>query len=200
MNRLNLKKAFPLFLAAGVLLIGAFSFVPSTFAQSTGYTVRSGDTLGSIALAHRVTVVSLLAANPSIADPQRIFVGQVLAIPSANLQPGQSIWAGFAFTGTGTPSGIPVTGATPSPGGTYTVRRGDTLGAIALAHRVTVVTLLAANPSIQNPARIFTGQVLTIPAPDLQPGQSVWAGFNFGAPIPATGGSPTPTPGRTPTG
>ena len=45
------------------------------------YTVKPGDTLGTIASAHQVTLQALLAANPSIADPNKIYVGQQICIP-----------------------------------------------------------------------------------------------------------------------
>ncbi len=45
----------------------------------------------------------------------------------------------------------------------YVVKRGDTLSAIARAHRVTLQRLIAANPQIKNPNRIFPGQRVTVP-------------------------------------
>ena len=45
------------------------------------YTVKPGDTLGSIASAQQVTLQALLAANPSITDPSKIYVGQQICIP-----------------------------------------------------------------------------------------------------------------------
>jgi murein DD-endopeptidase MepM/ murein hydrolase activator NlpD len=43
--------------------------------------VRSGDTLLSIAQRFGLTIGQLMAANPTISDPDRIRVGQVLVIP-----------------------------------------------------------------------------------------------------------------------
>ncbi|MEW6364887.1 MAG: LysM peptidoglycan-binding domain-containing protein [Acidobacteriota bacterium] len=57
------------------------------------------------------------------------------------------------------PSGTPTEG-----GGTYTVRRGDTMTGIARQHQVPLNDLIQANPQIQNPDRIFPGQELSIPA------------------------------------
>jgi LysM repeat protein len=45
------------------------------------YVVRSGDTLSSIAQRFGLTLGQLMAANPTISDPNRIRVGQVLVIP-----------------------------------------------------------------------------------------------------------------------
>lgn len=61
---------------------------------------------------------------------------------------------------------------TPSPEGTYTVRSGDTLSAIAAAHGVSYQALIAANPQIENPNLIYPGQVLTIPGKDGAAGDS----------------------------
>jgi LysM repeat protein len=48
--------------------------------QQGTYTVQQGDTLGLIAQRFGTTVQAIQAAN-GIADPNQIFVGQVLAIP-----------------------------------------------------------------------------------------------------------------------
>ena len=46
------------------------------------YTVRPGDTLFGIAQQFQVTVNQILAANPQIKDPNIIFAGQVICIPT----------------------------------------------------------------------------------------------------------------------
>lgn len=45
------------------------------------YVVQSGDTLSTIAQRFGITLGQLMTANPSITDPNRIRVGQVLVIP-----------------------------------------------------------------------------------------------------------------------
>ena len=45
------------------------------------YTVRPGDTLSGIAERFGVSLDALIAANPQISDPDRIFPGQVINIP-----------------------------------------------------------------------------------------------------------------------
>jgi LysM repeat protein len=45
------------------------------------YTVKSGDSLSGIAAAYGVTVEDILAANPSITDPNRIAPGDKIVIP-----------------------------------------------------------------------------------------------------------------------
>ncbi|RNF39478.1 polysaccharide deacetylase family protein [Planococcus salinus] len=108
---------------------------PST---GTKYTVKSGDTLYSIAKRHGVTVSVLAAAN-NITNPNLIRVGQILTIP-------------------GKPS-TPV----PPPATTvkYTVKAGDTLYSISKHHGTTVAKIAAAN-NISNPSLIRVGQVLMI--------------------------------------
>ena len=45
------------------------------------YTVKSNDSLSRIAAAYGVTVDHILAANPSITDPNKIAVGDRIVIP-----------------------------------------------------------------------------------------------------------------------
>ena len=61
------------------------------------YTVQSGDTLSEIAAKFGTTYQKIASYN-GIANPSRIFAGQVIKIPGANIstytvQPGDSLWA-----------------------------------------------------------------------------------------------------------
>jgi hypothetical protein len=60
-----------------------------------------------------------------------------------------------AITGTSRPA--------PVLGRDYTVKAGDTLGAIAARFSVTVAALVAANPQILNPNLIGVGQMIRVP-------------------------------------
>lgn len=114
------------------------------------YTVVPGDTLNRIAARFNTTVGALVQLN-GIANPNRIFSGQVLRIPVG--------------TGTQNPTTPPQTVPTPTPqpvAQTYTVVPGDTLFRLALRFGVNIVDLANAN-NITNYNRIFIGQVLTIP-------------------------------------
>lgn len=52
------------------------------------YTVRSGDSLSMIALAHGITPSQLVAANPRLrADPDHLLIGDVLEIPGPASRP-----------------------------------------------------------------------------------------------------------------
>lgn len=46
-----------------------------------GYTVQPGDTLSEIAASHGVSLASLEAANPQIANPDLIYAGDAVSLP-----------------------------------------------------------------------------------------------------------------------
>jgi len=71
-------------LLAGLLPQPARAFSPAA-AQTcnTRYTVKSGDTLSSIALQYKISWTELAAAN-NLKEPYTIYVGQVLCIPVAS--------------------------------------------------------------------------------------------------------------------
>jgi uncharacterized protein (TIGR02594 family) len=100
------------------------------------HVVKSGESLVKIASAHGTTVSAILAANPQIDDPARIFPGQVFNIP-----------------GEGEPRAT----------GAYIVRSGDSMRRIATHFGVTLGALVAANPEIDDPDRIRPGQLLHLP-------------------------------------
>ncbi len=55
---------------------------PDTKPGTSGvYTIKSGDTLGKIAAAYKISLSQLQAANPGI-DPRRLRIGQQVAIPA----------------------------------------------------------------------------------------------------------------------
>lgn len=114
-------------------------------AQGT-YTVRSGDTLSGIAARYGTTAAALASLN-GIANPNLIYVGQVLRI-----------------------GGGSAPAPAPAPAGaTYTVKAGDTLSAIAQRYGTNYQTLAAIN-GIADPNRIYAGQVLKVPGgPVVQP-------------------------------
>lgn len=105
---------------------------PST--STVTYTVQPGDTLYRIAGTYGTTVSAIVAAN-NIANPDLIYPGQVLVIPSTT---------------------------TPTTQIRYVVVPGDTLYRIALRYDTTVSAIVLAN-NIANPDLIHPGQVLIIP-------------------------------------
>ncbi|OEF96643.1 peptidase M14 [Desulfuribacillus alkaliarsenatis] len=61
------------------------------------YVVRAGDTLYRIARRYNVSLESIIAHNPQIADPSRLVVGQVIYIPKRvlreyEIQPGDTMY------------------------------------------------------------------------------------------------------------
>lgn len=103
------------------------------------YVVQFGDTLSQIAVRFSVSVSILMAAN-GIANPNFIFVGQVLRIP-------------FGFQ---------EEARERERARVYIVRAGDTLSGIAARSGATVGAIARLN-GIVNPGRIFAGQRLAIP-------------------------------------
>ncbi|NCA67069.1 MAG: SafA/ExsA family spore coat assembly protein [Clostridia bacterium] len=51
---------------------------------ATTYTVQSGDSLWKIAVRYEIGIAELIKANPQIANPSLIYVGQKIAIPEAS--------------------------------------------------------------------------------------------------------------------
>ena len=98
------------------------------------YRIRPGDTLGGIAARYGTTVATLAQLN-GIADPNRIYAGQVIRIPVKSSDPPQPAY--------------------------YVVRRGDTLSGIASRFGTTYQKLMKLN-GIRNPNLIYAGQRLRI--------------------------------------
>jgi LysM repeat protein len=65
---------------ANLVTIGQKLTIPAGVIPLTAYTVRNGETLGSIAARHRLSVSSILAHN-KLPRPDRIVTGQVLLLP-----------------------------------------------------------------------------------------------------------------------
>lgn len=157
------------------------------------YSVVGGDTLTDIASRLGTSVDDLHKANPQISNPDRIFAGQTLQIPGEPAPAGEVthiVQRGDSLSALGQRYGVSVSdllaanpqirnaelihpgdalripSAVSNDGGqvaTETVRPGDTLSAIAQRNGVTVGALVQAN-NIQNPDRIYPGEVLVIPA------------------------------------
>lgn len=123
-----------------VVLLTASLGVSPVAAESTcgsTYTVQRGDYLVSIARKCGTTASAILAVNPSIKNWNLIYPGQVLKMPD------------------GTSSVV--------GGSIYIVKPGDTLSGIAAMFKVTLTSLLKANPDITNANRIYKGQQIKLP-------------------------------------
>lgn len=139
-----LRKRIRYLLQAAALLSMLALLLPAPIlAQDETYTVQRGDNLYRIALRFGLTTDALAQAN-GIADPTRIFAGQVLTIP------------GFDST----PAVVenPLVGGTPT---IHTVSPGENLKAVADRYGMTVEQIMQIN-SITNPDLIYRGQQLTV--------------------------------------
>jgi len=117
------------------------------------YVVKAGDSLSKIAVRHGVNFRELAELN-QITDPNKIRIGQKLILPDY-AKPSQS-----------QPAAKPAASAKPKAaageGGTYEVKAGDSLSKIAVAHKVALKDLAAAN-QITDYNKIRIGQKLVIP-------------------------------------
>jgi soluble lytic murein transglycosylase-like protein len=151
-----------------VLLLAA---APASAAVS--HTVQPGETLWSIAAANNLTTRTVAAFN-GLSENAQVVLGSSINVPT--VAEGAS-----ALAGTGAPQAAAAPAATASGGpavlGSYVVRSGDTLGALARNAGVSLDSMAAANGL--DPARpLLIGTVLKLPA---------------GAPAPARASEPLPT-------
>jgi len=134
---------------------------------TTEYIVAPGDFLAAIARRFNTTTAAIVQAN-NIANPNLIFPGQRLIIPTCPTGPVQPTAV--------PPTGVPPTTVPPTAPPTqttYIVQPGDTLNSIARRFNTTTAAIAQAN-GIVNPNLIFVGQRLIIPggtgpAPTAQP-------------------------------
>jgi LysM repeat protein len=141
--------------------------VPAMAQQTTNtHTVAPGETLGIIAERYNVSWPMLANAN-NIVNPNLIYVGQVLTIPSE---------------GTGAGGTPPANGAVPGTTVRYAVRYGDTLSTIAVRYCTTVAAIAnASGISVGRP--IYNNQTLVIPVGYCYPNGPVYGYPPHDAPI-----------------
>ncbi|MGM9888212.1 MAG: LysM peptidoglycan-binding domain-containing protein [Limosilactobacillus sp.] len=119
------------------------SATTNTEASAASYTVKSGDTLSGIANQYNTTVNQIVSLN-QLSNPNLIYVGQVLKLKNSQTTNSSSSSSTAATTA-----------------GTYTVKAGDTLSAIASRYSTSSSTLASLN-SLSNPNLIYVGQVLKV--------------------------------------
>lgn len=151
MHRLIFVLALAL-LWSGVTAVSAAPPQEAAAQQFTGfyYTVQWGDSLSQIAVRYGTTMQALMLANPQIVNPNLIYAGTVLFIPTG-------------ATGVIRPPG----GGNPPPPATgcrysHTVQWGQNLIQIGNMYSVSPFTIAERN-QIYNLNRIYAGQVLCIP-------------------------------------
>ncbi len=159
----------------------------TSLAQERTHTVQRGETLSAIATRYSTTVDAILVRNGLI-NPNRVFSGQVLVIPTVvtpprtyTVQAGDNLtYIAQRFNTTvealratnnlvaGVPVGVgqvltlPATGGPVNYARTHTVNTGETLRIIAERYGTTWQVLASVN-RIANANIIYAGQVITIP-------------------------------------
>lgn len=133
-------------------LVAAGVTTVSPVVETSSYTVKKGDNLTTIARRHDVTLNELMDAN-GLNRKSVLQVGQVLVIPGASAAsyepPSGDLTAGSA-------------GSVGESASSYTVKSGDTLGAIAKRNGTSVRAIKSANNLSSD--TIIVGQTLLIPS------------------------------------
>lgn len=101
--------------------------------EDTGkYKVQPGDTMYKIAKKHNMTVLQLIAMNPQVLNPSKIYSDMVLNVKG---EPQQVL---------------------------HTVKIGDTMYMIAKKYKVTLADLIKLNPQIKNPNILQVGEKVRV--------------------------------------
>ena len=123
------------------------NFSTNTNTKYIEYTIQKGDSLSAIAKQYNTTVTTLSEIN-NIDNPNQIYAGQVILIPTENeiiVQPQPEI--------------TPIT----TNYFEYTIQKGDNLSKIAKTYNTTVAVLCEIN-NIEDKNKIYAGQIILIPA------------------------------------
>ncbi len=118
------------------------------------YVVKKGDVLSRIAYRHKTTVTAIIKENKLRND--RIRVGQKLRIPGAAAPAPKAV----PVREESTSSGASMMAAKPAAG-KHIVKSGETFYSIARQHKVSIKSLMAANPRVK-PTAMRVGQALVI--------------------------------------
>lgn len=129
-------------------LIVAVLVAHPVLAQEKVHVVARGENLSTIARSYGLSMQEVAAYN-GIVNPNLVYVGQQIAIPSSGMAPNML---------------APATAdALPNGDGYYTVARGDTLSQIAKTHGMTTADLMRLN-GVANANTIWVGQKLRVSA------------------------------------
>ncbi|MEJ6645193.1 MAG: LysM peptidoglycan-binding domain-containing protein [Akkermansiaceae bacterium] len=124
------------------------SRLSSSTTNSASYTVKTGDTVSSIARRSGVSAADLTAWN-KITDPTRLRIGEVLTIKGVNTDVSQA------------PKAVRINTPTPASTSDYTIVIGDTFYSIARTHKLSVTQLRDLNPDVSTHL-ITAGQKLRV--------------------------------------
>ena len=183
----------------GVLATSLAVLAGATLASPAGaaspHVVMPGETLWSIAAANNLTTRTVAAFN-GLSEDSQVVLGSTIQVPTtvegyaalqaAGIVPATPTAAATTTTAASAPSATAAaapaaTTATvstgPAPQGSYKVRQGDTLGALAASSGVALQSMAAMN-GLDPDAPLLIGTVLKLPS---------------GAPAPPRSSEPAPT-------
>ena len=118
-------------------MLGAAALPTGPSASAEPYEVKPGDSLSLIAEQYGITQGIILALNPELISPDRLFSGQLIDLPD---------------------NAVYLPALTRI---THTIAAGDTFSAIAALHEISIAEVIALNPQI-NPDALWIGTELLI--------------------------------------
>jgi N-acetylmuramoyl-L-alanine amidase len=141
---------------------------------SVSHTVQPGETLWSIAAANNLTTRTVAAFN-GLSEDAQVVLGSTVNVPT--VAEGASALSGSAAPQAPAPAATATASGAPAVLGSYVVRAGDTLGALAANAGVSLDSMAAAN-GLDPSQPLLTGTVLKLPS---------------GSPAPARASEPLPS-------
>ncbi len=166
--------------------------------------VQQGDTIYGLAQRHRVSISELMSTN-GLRNPN-LHPGQKLMLPA------RASRASVAQASRPLPKAEPTPSASPAPAplpvrpspavapeavaeaeGSYTVKNGDSLYAVAVRHKVPLAELQRLN-GISDPTRVKPGTILKIPSAGARTAVAAVAPMTAPSPAPAPTVAPAPAP------
>ncbi len=131
--------------------------------DGSGYTVSTGDTVGSIARRFGVSQKELMAVN-DLTDPRKLRVGKKILIPQkmakVNASPPPKSSKKVILNKSEETQDVASLPEVTSQASTYVVKKGDTLVEIAKKHGITTATIKRLNPRLGK--TIYPGEKLVI--------------------------------------
>ena len=162
----------------------AASRVPAQAAPSetTNYTVKRGDSLERIARRNHCSPMALAKAN-RLKLSSVIHPGQKLQLP------------GTAVAQIPSPA-APKPAAAPATGATHKIQAGETYASISRKHRVSIESLVAANPDVK-PTALRPGQVIRLSPATPASSPASTAKLQSKPPVPLDASAPLPARSQT---
>jgi LysM repeat protein len=154
------------------ILSGNSTSASALLGTGGSYTIAKGDTLGAIAKHNGVTLKALLAANPGV-NPTHMKIGQKITIPAPSATPASEPASSSrnATTRGSSKTKKKTTSATTRPavaGGSYTIKKGDTLRKIAKSvygdENMWQRIFRANRGDLASPNDITVGEVIKLPS------------------------------------